>query len=62
MLVCVISGFCHAVGENCTLLGYYAVSSDNFLPMFWDNLCSPSSRVLLFITNMFKYPSQPSSG
>jgi hypothetical protein len=26
-----ISGFRHAVAENCTLLGYYAASSDNFL-------------------------------
>ena len=31
---CEISGFCHEVEENCTLLGYYAMSSVNFLPMF----------------------------
>ena len=26
------------VPENCALLGYYAVSSGNFLPMFRENL------------------------
>jgi len=31
--------------ENCARLGYYAVSSGNFLPMFRDNLLGPSSRV-----------------
>ena len=39
---CVISGFCHVVAENCALLDYYAMSSGNFLPMFWDNLSLPS--------------------
>jgi len=34
----VISGFCREVDENCALLGYYAVSSGNFLPTCWDNL------------------------
>ena len=29
--------------KNCTLLGYYIVSSGNFLPTFWDNLSVPSS-------------------
>jgi hypothetical protein len=28
---CAISGFHNEVAENCTLLGYYAVSSGNFL-------------------------------
>jgi len=31
---CEISGFCHEVDEKCTLLGYYAMSSVNFLLMF----------------------------
>ena len=31
--------------ENCALLVYYAVSSGNFLPIFWDNLLVPSSGV-----------------
>jgi hypothetical protein len=31
--------------ENYALLFYYRVSSINFLPMFWDNLPFPSSRV-----------------
>ena len=31
------------VGENCALLGYYAVSSRNFLPVFLDNLSVPSN-------------------
>jgi hypothetical protein len=30
----VISGFCHEVDENCTLQGYYAVSSGNCLTTF----------------------------
>jgi hypothetical protein len=34
--VCVILGFCRKV-ENSTLLGYYAESSGNFLPVFQDN-------------------------
>jgi hypothetical protein len=32
--LCEISGFCHEVDENCTLLSYYAMSSVNFLLMF----------------------------
>jgi hypothetical protein len=32
-----ITGICCAVAENCTLLGYYAVSSGNFLPTFQDS-------------------------
>jgi len=32
-----ISGFSHKVDENCSLLGYCAASSGNFLPMFQDN-------------------------
>jgi hypothetical protein len=31
--------------ENYDLLGYYAVSSGNVLPIFWDNQSVPSSRV-----------------
>jgi len=42
---CMISGFHHKVDENCTLLGYYAVSSGNSLPTLQDNLLFPSSRV-----------------
>jgi hypothetical protein len=39
MLVgCVISGFRREVDENCCLLGYYAASIGNFLPMFRRNL------------------------
>jgi hypothetical protein len=30
--------------ESRTLLGYYAESSGNFLPTFWDNLSDPSSE------------------
>jgi hypothetical protein len=39
----VISGFRREVAENCALLGYYAVSSGNFLPTFGVNLSVPSS-------------------
>jgi hypothetical protein len=31
--------------EMCTPPGYYEASSDNALPMFWDNVSVPSSRV-----------------
>jgi hypothetical protein len=41
----VISGFCCKVDEDCSLLGYYAASSGNYLLMFGDNLLVPSSRV-----------------
>jgi hypothetical protein len=40
----VISGFLREVDENCTLLGYYAESSGNFVPKFQDNLSVPSSE------------------
>jgi hypothetical protein len=40
-----IPGFCHEVDENCTLLGYYAESSGNFLLTFWDNLSVPTLGV-----------------
>jgi hypothetical protein len=40
---CMISGFRCILDENCALLGYYAVSSGNFLLMFQDNLSVPSS-------------------
>jgi hypothetical protein len=38
----VISGFRREVVENCTLMGYYAASSDNFLPTIRENLSGPS--------------------
>jgi hypothetical protein len=31
--------------EKCTFLGYYKASSGNFLPLFWDNLLVPPSRL-----------------
>jgi hypothetical protein len=33
-ILCVFSGFCCEVNENCALLSYYAASSGNFLPPF----------------------------
>ena len=39
----VVSGFLRDVVENCVLLGYYEDCSDNFFPMFRDNLSFPSS-------------------
>ena len=39
---CVISGFCHEVNENCSLLGFYTVSNGNSLLTFQDNLFIPS--------------------
>jgi hypothetical protein len=38
-----ILGFRREVAENCTVLGYYAASSGNSSPTFWDNLLIPSS-------------------
>jgi hypothetical protein len=29
-VLCMISGFCHTVAENCALLGYYTASSHNY--------------------------------
>ena len=37
--------FYHEADENCYVLGYYAASSDDSLPMFRDNQSVPSSRV-----------------
>ena len=42
LILRVTSGFCHKVDENRTLLGYYAASSGNLLPVIWDNLLVPS--------------------
>jgi len=36
--LCVIWGLRHEVDESCAVLVYYAASSGNFLPTFWDNL------------------------
>ena len=42
---CLISGFRREGGDNCSLLGYYAASSGNFLATFRENLSVPSPRV-----------------
>ena len=42
---CMISDFCCKVDENSALLGCYAASSGNSLPMFRDNLSVPCSSV-----------------
>ena len=39
-----VFGFRHEVDENCSLRGYYASSSGNFLPTFRNNLSVPSFR------------------
>ena len=36
--VCLNSGFRREVDGNCVLLGYYAMTSGDFLPTFRDNL------------------------
>jgi hypothetical protein len=43
-LHCAISGFRREADWNCALVGYYAKSSGNSLPMFRDDLSFPSSR------------------
>lgn len=40
---CKKSGFCCEVTENCTLVGHYIASSDNFLPTFQNNLLVPTA-------------------
>ena len=50
-----ISDFRRELHENCDLLGYYAASSGNFLPLFRDNLSVPSSG----ITNFFPLKMWP---
>ena len=40
-----ISVFRREVDENRTLLGCYATSSDNLLPMFRHNILVPSSKI-----------------
>ena len=52
--LCMISGFCHEVAGNCTLLDYYTACRGNFLPLFWNNLSTPSSG--------FKKPINPEDG
>jgi len=44
-----ISGFRREADENCALLGYYAASSDNFIPTFRDKLSVPSSGVFFCV-------------
>jgi hypothetical protein len=44
-MACVISSLHHEVAKNYALLGYYAASSGNLLPMLQDNLLVPSSGV-----------------
>ena len=39
-----ISGFRHEVDENCAILGYYEVSSGNFVPTFRDDISGPIFR------------------
>jgi hypothetical protein len=39
------SGFRREADENCALLSYYAASSGNSLPTFWDNQSVPFSSV-----------------
>jgi len=45
---CVISGFRREVDENFFLLGYYPVSSGNFLPKFRHSLSVLTSGVRSF--------------
>jgi hypothetical protein len=44
--LCVISVFYCEAARDCVLLGYYAASSSNSLPTFWNNLSVPSPRAL----------------
>jgi len=43
----VISGFRREIVERCALLGYYAASSGNFVPIFWNNLSVQESIRIL---------------
>ena len=42
LILSVTSGYRHKVDEDCTVVGYYAVSSGNLWPTFRDNLLVPS--------------------
>jgi len=46
-VLCVISGFSREVDKNCTLRGYYATRSGNFLLTFQDSQSLPSSKEIL---------------
>ena len=50
-----VLGFHCEVDENCSLIGYYAASSGNSLPMFSDKLSVPSSRVKNAETSVRNY-------
>ena len=41
---------CPKYVDYCVLLGYYAASSGNFLPMFWDNFCV---FLLIFVCSVY---------
>jgi hypothetical protein len=49
------SGFHCEADENCALLGYYAASSGNSLPIFHDSLSVPPSRVKNAETSVRNY-------
>jgi hypothetical protein len=56
--------FHREVDENCALLGYYAASSDNSLPTFWNNLSVFEILVLEEGTEVrrLEYKAVPQSG
>ena len=68
-----ISGFRREAGENCALLGYYAMSSGNSLPTFRDNLsvssldplmgpkCCPERSVMNYHYSLRNKPEERSS-
>jgi hypothetical protein len=45
------SGYRREADENCPLLGYYAVSSDSFLPTFRDKIGFKNRKYFGFLTH-----------
>lgn len=45
LVECMISGYSHEVNDNCTLLGFYAASSVNFLLKFQDPFEEPAASI-----------------
>jgi hypothetical protein len=57
----VISGLRRVVNEFCSILGYYAAYSGNYVPRFRDNLSVPSSRDFLTFEDE-TYKLSPNAG
>jgi hypothetical protein len=55
----VTASFRREVGKNCTLLGYHAASSDNYLPTFRD--IGPETSIRNYYYSLSDNPEERSS-